>query len=106
MDVSGSRSGPRGGGWGVGLAGALVARGVGQPGVRWRNRQEPVDAALVGFTAPFNLTGAPALSVPCGLSHGLPVGIQLVGRWNDEATILAAGQAVEDRVGRFGRPFE
>ena len=84
----------------------LVAPRVGQPRVRWRNRQEPVDAALVRFTAPFNLTGAPALSVPCGLSQGLPVGIQLVGRWNDEATILAAGQAVEDRVGRLGRPFE
>src|SRR5712691_502009 len=72
----------------------LVAPRVGQPRVRWRNRQEPVDAALVRFTAPFNLTGAPALSVPCGLSHGLPVGIQLVGRWNDEATILGAAVRV------------
>jgi aspartyl-tRNA(Asn)/glutamyl-tRNA(Gln) amidotransferase subunit A len=82
----------------------LVAPRVGQPRVRWRTSQEPVDAALVRFTAPFNLTGAPALAVPCGLSHGLPVGIQLVGRWNDEATVLAAGQAVEDQVGRLGRP--
>lgn len=82
----------------------LVAPRVGQPRVRWRTSQEPVDAALVRFTAPFNLTGAPALAVPCGLSRGLPVGIQLVGRWNDEATVLAAGQAVEDQVGRLGRP--
>ncbi len=84
----------------------LVAPRIGQPRVRWRNSQEPVDAALVRFTAPFNLTGAPALSVPCGLSYGLPVGIQLVGRWNAEATLLAAGEAVEDRVGRLVRPFE
>ncbi len=84
----------------------LVAPRIGQPHVRWRHDQEPVDAALVRFTSPFNLTGAPALSVPCGRAHGLPVGIQLIGRWSDEATVLAAGQAVEDRVGRLGRPFE
>jgi len=82
----------------------LVAPPIGQPQVRWRSSQEPVDAALVRFTSPFNLTGAPALTVPCGRAHGLPVGIQLIGRWNDEATVLAAGQAVEDRVGRLGRP--
>jgi aspartyl-tRNA(Asn)/glutamyl-tRNA(Gln) amidotransferase subunit A len=79
----------------------LVAPAIGQPQVRWRNSQEPVDGALVRFTSAFNLTGAPALSVPCGHSQGLPVGIQLIGRWDDEASVLAAGQAVEDRVGRL-----
>jgi aspartyl-tRNA(Asn)/glutamyl-tRNA(Gln) amidotransferase subunit A len=52
---------------------------------------------LTRFTAPFNLTGLPALSIPCGLdSKGLPIGLQLVsGAWK-EASILRAGQAFED----------
>lgn len=51
---------------------------------------------LTRFTAPFNLTGLPALSIPCGFdSKGLPVGLQLVsGAWN-EASVLRAGQAFE-----------
>jgi aspartyl-tRNA(Asn)/glutamyl-tRNA(Gln) amidotransferase subunit A len=73
----------------------IVAPLIGQRQVRWRSGNEPVDGALVRFTSPFNLTGVPALSVPCGRSHGLPVGIQLVARWGDEASLLAAGQAVE-----------
>jgi aspartyl-tRNA(Asn)/glutamyl-tRNA(Gln) amidotransferase subunit A len=73
----------------------IVAPLIGQRQVRWRSGNEPVDGTLVRFTSPFNLTGVPALSVPCGRSHGLPVGIQLVARWGDEASLLAAGQAVE-----------
>jgi len=41
------------------------------------------------FTKPFNLTGQPAASVPCGwTAEGLPVGIQIVGRRFDDATVL------------------
>ena len=48
------------------------------------------------FTYPFNLTGQPAASVPCGVAHGgLPVGLQLVGRWRDDATVLRAAAAFE-----------
>ncbi|WP_346837240.1 amidase [Microbulbifer sp. SAOS-129_SWC] len=48
------------------------------------------------FTYPFNLTGQPALSVPCGFSSdGLPIGLQLVGRRFDDATVLRAGQAYQ-----------
>jgi aspartyl-tRNA(Asn)/glutamyl-tRNA(Gln) amidotransferase subunit A len=48
------------------------------------------------FTYPFNLTGQPALTVPAGWSAtGLPVGLQIVGRRNDEATVLRAGAAFE-----------
>ncbi len=46
-------------------------------------------------TAPFNITGHPAMSVPCGISDGLPVGMQLVGRWYDECTIYRAAAAFE-----------
>jgi Asp-tRNA(Asn)/Glu-tRNA(Gln) amidotransferase A subunit family amidase len=47
-------------------------------------------------TMPFNLTGQQALTIPCGFSDaGLPVGMQIVGRPFDEATILRIGSAYE-----------
>jgi len=51
---------------------------------------------LTRFTAPFNLTGLPALTVPFGLSgDGLPIGLQLVGPAWSEQVVLQAGQALE-----------
>jgi amidase len=46
-------------------------------------------------TAAFNTTGHPALTVPCGLGDGLPVGLMLVGRHYDEATIYKVAHAFE-----------
>jgi aspartyl-tRNA(Asn)/glutamyl-tRNA(Gln) amidotransferase subunit A len=49
------------------------------------------------FTYPFNLTGHPAASVPCGFaSDGLPVALQFVGKWRDDATVLRAAAAYEE----------
>ncbi len=57
---------------------------------------EDVRAWLTRCTRPINLTGHPALSIPCGLTRaGLPVGLQLVGRYFDEATLLRLGAAYE-----------
>lgn len=48
------------------------------------------------FTYPFNLTGQPAASVPCGFTgDGLPVGLQIVGRWREDRTVLRAARAFE-----------
>jgi amidase len=47
---------------------------------------------------PFNYTGHPAISVPCGKSGRLPIGMQLVGRYFDEATLLRAAYAYEHAV--------
>jgi aspartyl-tRNA(Asn)/glutamyl-tRNA(Gln) amidotransferase subunit A len=53
-------------------------------------------SALRRFTQPFNLTGSPAVTVPCGFSRdGLPIGLQLVGRSFDEVRLLNLAQAYE-----------
>ncbi|MFN8591925.1 MAG: amidase [Thermomicrobiales bacterium] len=69
------------------LAGDLVTGDEADPDVL---------AALINFTGPFDLTGQPAISIPCGFTvSGLPVGMQLVGRPYDEGTVLAAAHAYE-----------
>lgn len=73
----------------------IVAPPVGQRMVRWGDGDEPVDGALVRLTQPFNLAGVPALSVPCGLATGLPVGLQLVAPWMAESRLLAVGALLE-----------
>ena len=51
---------------------------------------------LIRFTNPLNFLGVPAISIPCGFTgEGLPVGLQLVGRWWDEASVLRAAYAYE-----------
>jgi len=73
------------------------------PAPRIEEREAAVDgisqdvrAWLTRCTRPFNLTGSPALSLPCGLTPaGLPVGLQLVGRMFDEATLFRVGAAFE-----------
>ncbi len=53
-------------------------------------------AAWLGFCFPFNMTGQPAASVPAGLTKdGLPVGLQIVGRHLDDATVLRAAASFE-----------
>ncbi|HEX9236458.1 MAG TPA: amidase family protein, partial [Actinomycetota bacterium] len=57
------------------------------------------------FTIPSDLSGTPAISIPCGLGEdGLPVGFQLMGRLRDEATVLRAAWALEQEVGFEARP--
>lgn len=51
---------------------------------------------LTRFTAPFNLSGLPALTVPCGFTgENLPIGLQIVARAWDEATILSVGNSYQ-----------
>jgi aspartyl-tRNA(Asn)/glutamyl-tRNA(Gln) amidotransferase subunit A len=48
------------------------------------------------YTIPASMTGLPAISVPCGFNGaGLPIGLQLIGRTLDEATLLRAAHAYE-----------
>lgn len=62
--------------------------------------EEPITATYVRLSCPANITGLPALSVPCGTdSKGLPVGLQVIGRPFDEATVLRVGRAYESQSG-------
>lgn len=50
---------------------------------------------MLDNTAPFNMTGHPAINIPCAKSNGLPVGLMLVGRHFDDARLLQAAHAFE-----------
>jgi aspartyl-tRNA(Asn)/glutamyl-tRNA(Gln) amidotransferase subunit A len=74
----------------------IVAAKIGQETVRCGGVEEPIVNAMIRCTAPFNATGLPALSLPCGFTRaGLPIGLQLVVRPFDEVTLVRAGHAYE-----------
>jgi aspartyl-tRNA(Asn)/glutamyl-tRNA(Gln) amidotransferase subunit A len=56
------------------------------------------------FTVPFSLAGVPAISIPCGLSEGLPVGFQLAGPAFSENRVLDAAFALEAAIGFDNAP--
>ncbi|WP_064444890.1 amidase [Rhodococcus sp. YH3-3] len=67
----------------------------------------PIDEVLgrglemIGNTCPFDVTGHPACTVPAGMSEGLPVGLMIIGRRFDDATVLRVAKAFETAVGGF-----
>lgn len=69
-------------------------------------RADPVEMYLNDvFTVTVNLAGVPAISVPAGLTaSGLPLGLQLIGRAFDEATLLRAAHALEEAAAFHHRP--
>lgn len=66
---------------------------------------DPVSMYLADiYTVTANLTGVPGISVPCGTSkQGLPIGLQLLGRHFDEATVIRVAHAYEHARGIVGR---
>jgi aspartyl-tRNA(Asn)/glutamyl-tRNA(Gln) amidotransferase subunit A len=47
------------------------------------------------LTIPVNLAGVPGISIPCGFDGGLPLGLQIIGRHFDEATVYRTAHAFE-----------
>ena len=69
---------------------------VGQNNADALSGQEPRHLQWTAFTYPFNLTGQPACSVPCGWTEShLPVGLQIIGRRFDDQTVLQTARALE-----------
>ena len=50
---------------------------------------------MISNTAPFNVTGHPAISINAGSSEGLPIGMQIIGKHFDETTLLNVAFAFE-----------
>jgi len=73
----------------------MVAPNHGTTDVVLDGRRMEVLSAMTKFLAPFNFTGQPALSINCGFSNGLPVGLQLVGSYFEEGKILSAALAYQ-----------
>lgn len=83
----------------------LTAWKRGATHVRAGGQDESVLAASWRLTYPFNLTGLPAISVPCGYDdEGMPIGLQVVARPFDEPTMLRCAAAVEQMMGIPRRP--
>ena len=74
----------------------ITATTIGQQMITVRGVEQTVFSALLRNTEPFNLTGLPALALPCGFSaEALPVSMQVIGRPFDEITVLRVGHAYE-----------
>jgi len=74
----------------------VTATKIGQQSVQIRGIEQGVFSALLQNTEPFNLTGLPALALPCGMSEKrLPISMQIIGRPFSEATVLRAGDAFQ-----------
>jgi len=70
---------------------------IGDSSVQLGNKSLNVRMLLTQFTRAFNVTGHPALALPCGLSpSGLPMGMQFIGRPFEEENLLRVGHAYEE----------
>jgi aspartyl-tRNA(Asn)/glutamyl-tRNA(Gln) amidotransferase subunit A len=83
----------------------IVATEIGQREVNIGDYEESVRSALTRYTGPTDLTGHPSLSIPCGTTASwLPVGLQLIGRHFDEATLYRFGHAYEEAMAQDHKP--
>ncbi len=77
----------------------VTAPKVGQESYQFEGFEEPIFRAHARFCCPFNLSGLPAVSVPCGFDgDDLPIGLQIVGKPFDEATALRVADAFEQNT--------
>jgi aspartyl-tRNA(Asn)/glutamyl-tRNA(Gln) amidotransferase subunit A len=74
----------------------VTAAQAGQTTYRIGDQDEPLFRAHARFNCPFNLSGLPGATIPCGFApNGMPIGIQIVGKPFDEATTLRVADAFQ-----------
>jgi aspartyl-tRNA(Asn)/glutamyl-tRNA(Gln) amidotransferase subunit A len=74
----------------------ITAPGIDERQTALGDGPSDIRSALIRLTRPFNFSGHPACSVPCGFSSaGLPIGMQIVGRPFDETTVLRVADAYQ-----------
>jgi len=77
----------------------VAATRIGESIVKIRGEEETIRSAMVRFSRPANLSGNPALSIPCGWTkNGLPIGLQLIGKRWDERTLLQIADVASDEL--------
>ena len=78
---------------------AIPAPPIGEATVAVKGGREPVRNVMLRCTQPFNLSGHPAISVPCGTTPaGLPVGLQIVGRRAATPELLRLARSIESAI--------
>lgn len=73
----------------------IVPPKIGKEVIELNGKETDIVTQMIRMTGPANLTGLPALSVPCGFADGLPVGMQLMGPAFSEALLLNVGYVFE-----------
>lgn len=82
----------------------LVTPTMTQPAAAFQGYDATSTIRGPSFTAPFNVTGLPAISVPCGFTaNGLPVGMQIAGKPFDEPTVMRAAYTYQQHARWFER---
>jgi aspartyl-tRNA(Asn)/glutamyl-tRNA(Gln) amidotransferase subunit A len=71
---------------------------IGEDTVTVGGAEVPYRLSFINFNSPWSLAGVPVVSVPCGFVRGLPVGLALVGRPFEEATVLRAAHAFQQET--------
>jgi aspartyl-tRNA(Asn)/glutamyl-tRNA(Gln) amidotransferase subunit A len=83
----------------------IAAPRIGEESVSVKGQTHPTRALLLRLNRPANLAGVPAMSVPCGFTKGgLPLGLQLIGDWTDEALLLEIARDFERELALHARP--
>jgi len=83
---------------------SIPAPKIGQATTTIKGKEVTVYSALNRLTLPFNYVGFPTASIPSGLVDGLPLGVQVIGKLFEEASVLRLALAYEERFGPFPPP--
>jgi aspartyl-tRNA(Asn)/glutamyl-tRNA(Gln) amidotransferase subunit A len=79
----------------------ILPPNIGEEEVQINDSMENVRGSLIRLTCPTNLIGLPSLTIPCGFSEDVPVGMQLIGKRFDEANLYRFGYAFEQAANVF-----